>query len=1114
LMRYQIGRAVQKFQDVRQFEHSEVAGASHFEMISLTYFNLGTTRNDGLRRRRKNRWDSNNYDATEDPQIRSEQWLREYLYNGLTYAQGPEDPRKAVILRDELLYRPMRLKFMHEIQAPTDKYFIDVDGMPDDRLKDLVTHVAKCLDLCYRIVPDKKSWRRNGESEAELDDEYEECRYKRRALMVFVLAQFNGEGLRIPGKFHLVYPFLLMNETRVKAFHKFAFTDNRPNWMDREATWVDCNARVQRHLRMPLMYKVDKFKNIVFAQYTVWKIFSGCDKVQIAPQELRYNMQWEIPFYTKLRYAPILSWYDPSTLYKLACVRSAYNPITNFVPPILLADGPLREHLDDEATHNRNLALLLRSQAAPAIARANGPAAGFDPFLHSSTDFYSIGGLLQYVADGRLIQERESAEARMAVVNAECDDNNHRQRKTTSTVVTEYLNRYFAVIVNDLRVTIVQKVPASSNSYSGHTYVKKKVEDFFKRMDNCKLFIPDITKPLTKNLEPQYKLENVGKIWFRDYNRREYDKVIHRPLNPNAPKTTHGAKELNTFVYSMIPAEECAKYAGVDLSPFFDMMFRLFDCRADVFYYTLNFFTYIVNFPWEKMGYVPCFVGPEGTGKTFMADTFGRILGSQYLFVDNVDYVTRQFNSILHGKTFVLLDDALYGDNYNKNIGHLKSMVTNHYLMVEEKFAESEVIDNCLNFMILSNISKTIPTGPTSRRYTIANCPYWYTFASETEKGDYWRYMTIWAKGPDGDYRGVKALGNFLRSPNRLQQMKRQKFNPFQQMVGNVSLNIRQKEQYSQTWFAFIKEMVVSQSNVNRLLSKYKDKEENCPVISVLDQLHSGKSVNLFIPAHSESDKEQLEQFTSWPVLQQISQSTQYPKWDSLYIKQQQVQSAWVRYITCDELMREYRDFHRKMYQDTRKKPCSSQQLLTELKEFGVITDLQIRQYVTIHSTRLERDEHGQMAPVRKETKEKLHIYEFLPWVTVRNNFFTAQGLYLDNASVQEEFSQKEAANEDEDSQFTQNNNNKDDPNKLPKHLEPYKDDELIMLLYKQAKTEKPIGLQHHYRDLRIQQEGEARIAEGEARNNARGDNPNDISSEDSSDDDQVEDMSVEDNVF
>ena len=110
--------------------------------------------------------------------------------------------------------------------------------------------------------------------------------------------------------------------------------------------------------------------------------------------------------------------------------------------------------------------------------------------------------------------------------------------------------------------------------------------------------------------------------------------------------------------------------------------------------------------------------GIQGIGKSFFAESIGRLLGEAFVTVESVEMITGRFNSVLMGKILVFGDEALWGgDRPNKD--KLKSMITSSSLNIEKKFKDTFEAKNYCRYIFAANSDWAAPVEKNDRRYFV-----------------------------------------------------------------------------------------------------------------------------------------------------------------------------------------------------------------------------------------------------------------------------------------------------------------------------------------------------------------------------------------------------------
>jgi hypothetical protein len=110
----------------------------------------------------------------------------------------------------------------------------------------------------------------------------------------------------------------------------------------------------------------------------------------------------------------------------------------------------------------------------------------------------------------------------------------------------------------------------------------------------------------------------------------------------------------------------------------------------------------------------------QGTGKTLIGYTLGRIYGSNYCEVKDYD-LESAFNGYAVNKQFVLGDEITGNDGGEKRklANKLKSMITQDKITVNQKYVPEYKVPDCINYMFTSNHCDAFFLESEDRRYFV-----------------------------------------------------------------------------------------------------------------------------------------------------------------------------------------------------------------------------------------------------------------------------------------------------------------------------------------------------------------------------------------------------------
>lgn len=181
----------------------------------------------------------------------------------------------------------------------------------------------------------------------------------------------------------------------------------------------------------------------------------------------------------------------------------------------------------------------------------------------------------------------------------------------------------------------------------------------------------------------------------------------------------------------------------------------------DVFNYIMRWLAHVVQRPLTKTNVVPFFYSEQGIGKGIIFDeVMSYILGERFQKVVRVDDVAGQFNSIINGKTYVVMDEVWMVPG--QQLSTLKDLITGKTMVVQGKGKDQVARENHLNFVMLSNRldRQTMAMEHHNRRFLFIECD-----SSIRGHFDYFEALREFfglANPLESQVRGVRAFADYL----------------------------------------------------------------------------------------------------------------------------------------------------------------------------------------------------------------------------------------------------------------------------------------------------------------------------------------------------------------
>ena len=172
-------------------------------------------------------------------------------------------------------------------------------------------------------------------------------------------------------------------------------------------------------------------------------------------------------------------------------------------------------------------------------------------------------------------------------------------------------------------------------------------------------------------------------------------------------------------------------------------------CNEDdeAYDYLLHYIAHALQKPEEKPGVIIILLGGQGIGKGTLGKVFKRIWSATYIHVHNIKSVTGDFNAALERTFIVFMDEALFAGD-RRAADALKSLVTEEFIHVNEKFQPARQIRSYHRFIAATNADHFKKTERDDRRdFTLR--------VSESHKRDHTFWNDLNQKIDSG---GVEAM--------------------------------------------------------------------------------------------------------------------------------------------------------------------------------------------------------------------------------------------------------------------------------------------------------------------------------------------------------------------
>ena len=146
---------------------------------------------------------------------------------------------------------------------------------------------------------------------------------------------------------------------------------------------------------------------------------------------------------------------------------------------------------------------------------------------------------------------------------------------------------------------------------------------------------------------------------------------------------------------------------------------HLFCGRADDIRRMLRWFYVVCVTPGKKLRWMPLLCsadGQQGTGRGSLIAIAHRVLGNRLFGVAPGEHFAGRFTSFLLGKTLVSIPELEVSESKRDAYAHVKALITDDYLLMDEKGLREHTIRNLVNFIAASNSDWPIALAKHDRR--------------------------------------------------------------------------------------------------------------------------------------------------------------------------------------------------------------------------------------------------------------------------------------------------------------------------------------------------------------------------------------------------------------
>jgi hypothetical protein len=134
----------------------------------------------------------------------------------------------------------------------------------------------------------------------------------------------------------------------------------------------------------------------------------------------------------------------------------------------------------------------------------------------------------------------------------------------------------------------------------------------------------------------------------------------------------------------------------------------------------LDYIAFHVQNPGKKCRWAPLMQGGEGIGKTLWAILLGKILGEENVMYVNNEAIRGNWNEWAVGAQLIVIGEVrVAGHNRHDIMNKLKELVTDDFVSVNKKHADTRKHKNITNYIMFTNHHDALAVMAGSRRYFV-----------------------------------------------------------------------------------------------------------------------------------------------------------------------------------------------------------------------------------------------------------------------------------------------------------------------------------------------------------------------------------------------------------
>lgn len=298
------------------------------------------------------------------------------------------------------------------------------------------------------------------------------------------------------------------------------------------------------------------------------------------------------------------------------------------------------------------------------------------------------------------------------------------------------LNSSYATIKTDSGTFILRREAASINNkrngresiqYVGKIEREYSLRDFFeKEVDfktyhrNDTVYIYDKDASSNKRLKEgelpgRLKRKKLSELWLDSSDRIKYEKHKFEPL---AGQIVNNLPFIDGKVYNSFKGLHIKPIEG-DCKLFLKHIKEVIcNNRLDIFEWVMDWIANMYQNPHERAGTALVLQGAQGIGKGMFTDVLQDSWGPHGILVSGAGELAAKFNHRFKTAIFLHANESTWG-GLKKDEGVLKNLVTDEFIVTEQKFMDAEMTRNCTHICISSNDKWAVPIEIGDRRFMV-----------------------------------------------------------------------------------------------------------------------------------------------------------------------------------------------------------------------------------------------------------------------------------------------------------------------------------------------------------------------------------------------------------